>query len=403
MQVTSSLTPLLGASAPPEPLIAPPAPGSDFASLLRQSQPAPAPSAPLPTATAAPTPAPAPAAPDASAPAPQPQPQAADAPAVTTPPAPPSDTPARSTDKAKTPGPNRTPATKTATTNSADKAGKQAIDRDGGTPTTSANADPGLAAWLAQLHALAAAHAAPAADANADGAATAGSAAQGLEGADPKTIGADPQGDPATALATGADTDPSAFAGALAEAMPADRARNVRKTDAASDLPVGMAAPLAAPAGAGSHASAPAAVTVSTPVDAPDFPQALGVHLSLLAKEGVQHAELHLNPADMGPVSVQIALDGTQARIDFGADAAATRHAIEAGLPELASALRDAGLTLTGGGVSQHSRDQGNDTGADGSQRGARGTARADGGDSGAAPASAARRTVRLGGVDLYA
>ena len=53
----------------------------------------------------------------------------------------------------------------------------------------------------------------------------------------------------------------------------------------------------------------------------------------------------------MGPVSVQIVMDGTQARIDFGADLAATRHTIEAGLPELASALRDAGFTLVGGGV----------------------------------------------------
>ena len=53
-------------------------------------------------------------------------------------------------------------------------------------------------------------------------------------------------------------------------------------------------------------------------------------------------------------MSIHIALDGTAARIDFGADVAATRAAIELGLPELASALRDAGFTLAGGGVSQH-------------------------------------------------
>jgi len=100
---------------------------------------------------------------------------------------------------------------------------------------------------------------------------------------------------------------------------------------------------------------------------------------------------------------VQIVMDGTQARIDFGADVAATRHAIEAGLPELASALRDAGFTLAGGGVSQHAGGrQGSD--GDGARRdggAARGAASAvDGSDS--AP-RVLRTRVSAGGVDLYA
>ena len=130
----------------------------------------------------------------------------------------------------------------------------------------------------------------------------------------------------------------------------------------ASPLPhLPEATPLAA-----SHASprqdsvgatnAPASIAMSTPATAPEFREALGVQVSVLARDGVQHAELHLNPADMGPISVQIALTGTQAQVDFGADSFATRQIIESGLPELASALRDAGFTLAGGGVSQHSR-----------------------------------------------
>ena len=94
-------------------------------------------------------------------------------------------------------------------------------------------------------------------------------------------------------------------------------------------------------------------MTLPTPLHAPDFAQALGVQVSLLAKDGVEHAELHLNPADMGPVSVQIVMDGTQARIEFGADLAQTRHALEAGIPELASAQSKAGCgsaTRTGAG-----------------------------------------------------
>ena len=97
------------------------------------------------------------------------------------------------------------------------------------------------------------------------------------------------------------------------------------------------------------------AVQVSTPADAPEFREALGVQVSLLARDGVHSAELHLNPAEMGPISVHIVMDGAQARVDFGADSANTRELIESGLPELAAALRDAGFTLAGGGVSQHS------------------------------------------------
>lgn len=151
---------------------------------------------------------------------------------------------------------------------------------------------------------------------------------------------------------------------------------------------------------------ADAAVTTSTvpvPIDSPDFAAAFGLQVSTLARDGVQRAELHLNPADMGPVSIQITLEGTQARVDFGADMAATRHAIETGLPELASALRDAGFTLAGGGVTQHSRSNGgqaDDTGASnpGSRRSApEAIAKLD-----AAAQRVARRTA-AGGVDLYA
>ncbi len=143
--------------------------------------------------------------------------------------------------------------------------------------------------------------------------------------------------------------------------------------------------------------------TVSVPVESPEFAAAFGLQVSTLARDGVQHAELHLNPTDMGPVSIQITLEGTQARVDFGADVAATRHAIEAGLPELASALRDAGFTLAGGGVAQHSRSnggQGDDAGSGdaGSRRSASATvARLD------AAAQRATRRVAAGGVDLYA
>ena len=147
--------------------------------------------------------------------------------------------------------------------------------------------------------------------------------------------------------------------------------------------------------------AAPVPVTLQALVTSPEFQQALGVQVSVLARDGVQHAELQLNPADMGPVSVHIVLDGTQASVEFGADMATTRQAIETGLPELASALRDAGLTLSGGGVSQHSRGRG-DAGSRASE-GRDGSARSHVGSADEPASRQIRRTVSAGGVDLYA
>jgi flagellar hook-length control protein FliK len=149
------------------------------------------------------------------------------------------------------------------------------------------------------------------------------------------------------------------------------------------------------------RAGAAAALALTTPVSAPEFREALGVQVSVLARNGVQHAQLQLNPAEMGPISVQIAIDGTRAQVDFGADSFATRQIIESGLPELAAALRDAGFTLAGGGVSQHSRGS---AGGGEAQPAPAGSAQPRDAAGEAGPAGT-RIQLRapLGAVDLYA
>jgi flagellar hook-length control protein FliK len=197
------------------------------------------------------------------------------------------------------------------------------------------------------------------------------------------------------------------FAAVLAEQRQAEAGPN---RDAATPSIEGARGATASSAPAAGSVSQDAASTsnahVRAAVGSPEFPQELGVQLSVLARDGIQKAELHLNPAEMGPVSVQIVMDGTQARVDFGADVAATRHAIEAGLPELASALRDAGFTLAGGGVSQHAGGRQGSDGSDGER------ARRDGGatrsgvgtvDGGDSTSRVVRTRVSAGGVDLYA
>lgn len=147
------------------------------------------------------------------------------------------------------------------------------------------------------------------------------------------------------------------------------------------------------------HAGVEARIPV--PLDSPAFGPALGAQLSVFARDGVHTARLQLNPAEMGPILVQIALDGNAARVDFQADLAATRTLIEASLPALAGALQDAGLTLAGGGVfQQHSGRQGQAEAqpAAGSRPAADRDEAASGG-----PAPAAVARGRRGLVDLVA
>ncbi len=162
-------------------------------------------------------------------------------------------------------------------------------------------------------------------------------------------------------------------------------------------------APLAGSAGAVPRGFDPATlapITLSAPVYSAEFAQALGAQVSLLARGGVQQAELHLNPADLGPIHVQIEVQGEQARVDFSANAAATRDVIERGLPELASALREQGLTLSGGGVFQNS-PQRQESGTQETGGGARRTSsRAAGGG---VPIRTIAAQVPQGRLDLYA
>lgn len=131
------------------------------------------------------------------------------------------------------------------------------------------------------------------------------------------------------------------------------------------------------------------------------FPAALGVQLSTWIRDGVQQAQLHLNPADLGPIGVRISLDGTQAQINFHAAHATTREALEAAVPSLASALHESGFTLSGGGVSQQPQ---NPHAADQPEARADGAGRTRGGDeAGIAAPALTRATAARGIVDVYA
>jgi flagellar hook-length control protein FliK len=179
-------------------------------------------------------------------------------------------------------------------------------------------------------------------------------------------------------------------------------------SSAAAALAAAAGLPGSAPSAAADLPAAAGAVVeqqLHAPLHSPGFAPALGAQLTLLVREGVTEARLHLNPAEMGPIAVQIQLDGTQARVEMVAEQALTRQVLEQSMPSLASALRDSGLTLAGGGVFQQSARQGRPgdesapSAGDG-RPGADGATGADGTHADALPVQAARPR---GVVDLYA
>ena len=154
----------------------------------------------------------------------------------------------------------------------------------------------------------------------------------------------------ATAVATNAPTataPPTAPLQAVASEQK-DTLSTTQTASAAMPTALALAAMPAAPKAI--EAALPTAI-LPAPIDTPAFAPALATQLRWWANDGVQQAQLLLNPAEMGPVTVKIVIDGRDARIDFSADMAATRSAIEAALPVLAAALDDSGLKLSGGGV----------------------------------------------------
>lgn len=130
--------------------------------------------------------------------------------------------------------------------------------------------------------------------------------------------------------------------------------------------PAGFATTLAATVAAAAPATAaPAEATLTAHPSSAAFGPQLGATLSTFVRQGIEHARLQLNPAEMGPVQVQIQLDGANAQILLGADNALTRQALEQSLPLLAGTLREAGLTLAGGGVFEQARQGGGEPGGE--------------------------------------
>lgn len=111
-------------------------------------------------------------------------------------------------------------------------------------------------------------------------------------------------------------------------------------------VPLGGASP------APSMPATAVAVTVNTPVLDPAWADAIHDRVLWLAGRNIQTAEIRLNPAELGPLRVQISVNDNSVDIAFRAAHAVTREALEIALPRLKETLAESGLSLTDARVS---------------------------------------------------
>jgi flagellar hook-length control protein FliK len=211
------------------------------------------------------------------------------------------------------------------------------------------------------------------------------------------------------------------FAGAQADALRALGERLRSGADGGSDsgqapttpvfqppLPAGVAAPRAETAQESTTQGGSYPITV--PVQDPRFADAFSERVTWLVREGLQGAELTLNPQELGPIRIELALDGDAASIGVIAANPETRGAIEQALPRLREMLSAQGLQLGGTMIDAGSgRASQGDGGRDGGRGRAARTEARDGiasllGGGGLDPGAAVpARTARAGRIDVFA
>jgi flagellar hook-length control protein FliK len=224
----------------------------------------------------------------------------------------------------------------------------------------------------------------------------------------------------AESAATGTDT--ARVPGTLVRIEASDIGRAIGErlrapgADAASERAPGpaggFAAVLQAAAGRGEPGAESPAPTASFPVtvpfDDPRFGNALSERVTWLIRQGLQGAELTLNPKELGPIRIEIALDGGEASLGFTAAHADTRAAIEQALPRLREMLAGQGLQLGGTLIDAGAQRQGGN-GSDGARGRPSRTAARDALEPASTTGTASgtgmppARGVAAGRVDLFA
>lgn len=100
--------------------------------------------------------------------------------------------------------------------------------------------------------------------------------------------------------------------------------------------------------------------TIAAQLGSPAWPAEFTQKINWVSTQQNQVAELHLNPPDLGPMSVTITINDNQATALFSSPHSAVREAIENAMPKLRESLADNGIMLGNATVNdQAPRDSG--------------------------------------------
>ena len=127
-----------------------------------------------------------------------------------------------------------------------------------------------------------------------------------------------------------------------------NNAESLDRTSMLSSLnSTGRSSTVAAPA-------LPQQMTLQTQVSNPEWGSDFSKRIQFLVKNNMQHAELRLDPPDMGKIHVKISLSQDQASVSFVSAHGNVRDAIEQAMPRLRELLNESGIQLGNTDVASH-------------------------------------------------
>lgn len=98
---------------------------------------------------------------------------------------------------------------------------------------------------------------------------------------------------------------------------------------------------------------------IDVPVTQPGWSEAVGSRLMMMVNGKIQSANIHLNPAELGPIEIRVNINQEQASVQFVSNNPLVREAIEDAFPRLKEMFSENGLSLADANVSEQSSQQG--------------------------------------------
>lgn len=86
---------------------------------------------------------------------------------------------------------------------------------------------------------------------------------------------------------------------------------------------------------------------IDTPVQDKQWSQAFAYRVQFMAQQGIQRAQVQLNPAELGPMEITVDLAEDVAQVQITAENAATREAVEQAVPRLREMMAQSGFAET--------------------------------------------------------